>query len=87
MTHEDVDFAKMECEIATLIAQLSSSPSYLREAKEPFDTPDNMIPVAYAFFEVLVRAGGGSGREYEWNQFLKETLAEVIGKNDRRWYQ
>lgn len=77
----DEDFAKMEAEIATLIARIRSSTLFAAgDVKEPFDRTTAMIPAAYAFFEVLVQAGLGSGHENDWHQFLIETLAEVVRK-------
>ena len=81
------EIAKIECEIATLIARIKSSTLYAcADVKEPFDRPTAMIPCAYAFFEVLVDSGIATGREHEWNQFLTETLAEVIRKSEEKWF-
>ena len=78
----DDDFALLEGEIASLIARIESSTlNAAALVKEPADQTDAMIPAAYAFFEVLVRAGNGSGSEIEWGRFLSESLAEVIAKN------
>ena len=67
------ELSKLEAEIATLMAQLQSSEAFSgASAKEPFDRTQEMIPVAYAAFNVLVKAGIGSGNELE-------ALQEVIG--------
>ena len=77
----DYDFSKMEGEIATLISRITSSTLLAAgEVKESYSRPPALIPAAYAFFEVLVVAGSGSGLEKEWHQFLTEALAEVIRK-------
>jgi hypothetical protein len=78
MNHEQ---AKLEADIATIYAKLRAS-SLIRHQKEPYDTPTAMMPVAYAMFEVLVDVGGGSGRELEWHQFLRESLAECIVREE-----
>ena len=78
----DDDFARLEGEIAGLIAKIESSTlNAAALVREPGDRTDAMIPAAYAFFEVLVRAGNGTGCEMEWGKFLPEALAEVIAKN------
>jgi hypothetical protein len=78
----DENFAKRETEIAILIARIRSSTLFAAgEVKEPADRTTAMIPAAYAFFEVLVQSGLGSGNENDWHQFLTETLAEVIRKS------
>ena len=69
--------SKLEAEIATAKAWLQCS-SFNRQQKEPYDTPDAMTPVAYAMMELLVDAGGGSGRFDEWQQFLRDCLNECI---------
>jgi|JI10StandDraft_1071094.scaffolds.fasta_scaffold119014_2 hypothetical protein len=79
----DDEFAKMECDIAMLIARISSSTlNAAKGVKEPYDRPTAMIPAAYAFFEVLVESGLYSGRESDWHKFLQETLNEVIRKSE-----
>lgn len=79
----DEDFAKMETEIATLIARIRSSTLFAAgDVKEPFDRTTAMIPAAYAFFEVLVQSGLGSGHENDWHEFLTEVLADVIRKTE-----
>ena len=79
----DEDFVEMESEIALLIARIRSSSLFAAgEVKEPHDRTTAMIPAAYAFFEVLVQSGLGSGHENEWHQFLTESLAEVVRKNE-----
>lgn len=82
MPETDDDFAKVEADIATLMARIRSSSllDAARNCKEPYDIPPALIPAAYAFFAVLVQAGYGSGDEENWFQFLQEALLEVILK-------
>jgi len=77
----DEDQAKLEAAVATIAAKLRAS-SLNKRQKEAYDTPDAMVPVAYAMFEVLVDAGGGSGRELTWHQFLRESLDECIARKE-----
>ena len=81
------DIAKMETDIALLIARIQSSTFNLAvDVKESFDRPIAMIPAAYAFFEVLVQSGVATGSEQAWNQFITETLAEVIRKSEESYF-
>jgi hypothetical protein len=77
----DEDDAKLEAEIAVVYAKLCAS-SWLRDQKEPYDTPVAMTAVAYGMLQLLVDAAGGSGREHDWHQFLAEALQECISKSD-----
>lgn len=77
----DDEQAQLDATIATIAAKLRAS-SLNRKQKEPYDTPSAMVPVAYAMFDVLVEAGGGSSLESKWHQFLRESLAESIARKE-----
>ena len=73
--------AVFEADVATLIAKISaSSLNRALDVKEPFDAPDDMVPVAYAMFEVLCKACAGSGRDDDWYDFLSAALKETIAR-------
>jgi hypothetical protein len=80
------DLAKQESEIAILVARIKSS-SLLSacDSKEPFDRTINGIPLAYAFFQVLVEVGECSGNDQSWNEFLVDALHEVIQKSEESY--
>jgi hypothetical protein len=77
---------KQEAAIAVLVAKIrASSLNRPARVKEPFDGPMEMIPVAYAMFEVLAEACIASGHdEYSWWEFLRGALDEVIDKVEER---
>ena len=48
-------------------------------AKEPFDVPLMMIPIAHAMFQFLTKACIATGHdEQAWWSFLRESLDEAI---------
>ena len=69
--------AKLEADIAITYAKLRSVVPAAR-AKEPYDAPDEMVSVAYAMFRLLAEVGTATGREREWDDFLRGALDECI---------
>ena len=81
--YEQEKIVEIEANIAILIAKLLASRLFVPDpdANSLFGMPVAMIPSAYAFIEVLVRAGCGAVCEPEWHNFLRGALDDVISKH------
>jgi hypothetical protein len=86
MNAEDI---KQEVLIETLVAKIkASSLNRANEAKEPYDSLDNMIPVAYAMFQVLCESCLHTGHDYQrWWDFLRLALNECIYQAEEKSYK
>lgn len=86
---EAMNQSGQEALIATLIAQIrSSSLNRAASVKEAYDGPLEMIPVAYAMFEVLAESCFASGHdEFAWWDFLREALGECIQRAEKKAFK
>ncbi len=75
-----------EAMIAVLAAKIrASSLNRAANAKEPYDGTIEMVPVAYAMFEVLADACIATGhKEEDWWDFLRCALDECISKSEAK---
>jgi hypothetical protein len=84
-----MDDNSREAMIATLVAEIRASPlNRAASVKEPLDGPREMMPVAYAMFEVLAESCIASGYdELAWWDFLREALAECICRAEKKAFE
>lgn len=82
------DFAAFEALVATAKARISSSSiNVASSAKEPFDGPVMLAPIAYAMLEFLCEACIATGHDDgTWWMFLREALDECIARAERKTF-
>lgn len=85
----EMDDNSQEALIAVLVAKIrASSLNRSASVKEPFDGLLEMMPVAYAMFEVLAESCLASGHdELAWWDFLRGALDECIVRADKKTFE